>query len=215
MLDRAGDTDGDVQLWRNDLAGLTDLHVVRYETCVDRSARSANSSAELVGQRVEVFEVVTVLHAATAGNDDLGSGQLRTVGLGQLFADEARSTGVVRSANGFNGSPNLDICTLDLLPSYNGHIPAEMADVYDLVEDRGTGGFPYGDYRDTTITFAELLALKTDTVDASLRRRLCAHTLKDATGNVIGLDRILHYSRQLSVAEWRRVLRYNREKTIA
>jgi hypothetical protein len=47
-----------------------------------------------------VFEVVAVLHAA-AGNDDLGSGQLRTIGLGQFFADEAGSASVVRS-NGFN-----------------------------------------------------------------------------------------------------------------
>jgi hypothetical protein len=118
-------------------------------------------------------------------------------------------------ANGFNGCADIDICMLDLLPSYNGHIPSEMTAVYDLVEDRGTGGFPYGDYRDTTVTFAELLALKTDTVDASIRRRLCARTIKDSSGNVIGLDRILHYSRQLSAAEWRRVLRYNRDKTVA
>ena len=35
-----------------------------------------------------MLEVVTVLHAAAAGNDDLGSGQFGTVGLGQLFAYE-------------------------------------------------------------------------------------------------------------------------------
>jgi len=104
VLDRAGDTDGDVQLWRNDLAGLTDLHVVRYETCVDRGAGSTHGSAQLVGQGVQVFEVVTVLHAAAAGNDDLGSGQLRTIGFRKLFADEAGSAGVVSSSNRFNGS---------------------------------------------------------------------------------------------------------------
>src|SRR5690349_1818443 len=104
VLDRAGDTDGDVQLWRNDLAGLADLHVVGYETCVDRGARSTHGSAQLVGQGVQVFEVVAVLHAATAGNDDLGSGQFRTIGLGQLFANEAGDASVVGSANGFNGS---------------------------------------------------------------------------------------------------------------
>ena len=43
MLNRAGDTDGDVQLWSNDLAGLTDLHVVRYKTCVDRGTGSADT----------------------------------------------------------------------------------------------------------------------------------------------------------------------------
>ncbi len=102
MLDRAGDTDRDVQLWRNDLAGLTDLHVVGHETGIDGSARSTNRSAQLVRQRVEVLEVVTVLHAATAGNDDFGSRQLWTVGLGQLFADEARLADVVSSRNRFD-----------------------------------------------------------------------------------------------------------------
>ncbi|CAI8928623.1 Hemolysin-type calcium-binding region [Pseudomonas marginalis] len=104
MLDRAGDTDGDVQLWRNDLAGLADLHVVGYEACVDGRAGGADRSAELVGQGVQVLEVVTVLHAAAAGNDDLGSGQLRTVRLGQLFADKAGGASVVGRGNSFNGS---------------------------------------------------------------------------------------------------------------
>src|SRR5690606_28133870 len=40
----------------------------------------------------------------TAGNDDFGSGQLRTIGLGQFFTNEAGSAGVVRSSNRFNGS---------------------------------------------------------------------------------------------------------------
>ncbi len=79
MLDRAGDTDGDVHLWRNDFAALAGLHVVRYKTCVDDSAGSANRSAQLVSKGVQVLEVITVLHAAAAGNDDLGSGQLRAV----------------------------------------------------------------------------------------------------------------------------------------
>src|SRR5450830_360290 len=104
MLDRAGDTDGDVQLWRDDLAGLADLHVVRYETGVDRGTGSTHRSTELVGQGVQVLEVVTVLHATAAGNDDLGSGQFRTIGLGQLFADERRFACIVSSGNGFNRS---------------------------------------------------------------------------------------------------------------
>jgi len=116
-------------------------------------------------------------------------------------------------ANGFNGCADIDICMLDLLPSYNGHIPAEMTAVYDLVEDRGTGGFPYGDYRDVTVTFAELLALKTDTVDASIRRRLCARTIKDSSGNVIGLDRIVNYTQQLAKNLWAILLRWNRSIT--
>ncbi|VVO42125.1 hypothetical protein PS691_05839 [Pseudomonas fluorescens] len=104
MLDRAGDTDRDVQLWRNDLAGLTDLHVVGYETGVDRGAGSTDRRAQLVGQGVQVLEVVAVLHAATAGNDDLGGGQFRTIGFCKLFADEAGNTRVVSSSNCFNSS---------------------------------------------------------------------------------------------------------------
>ncbi len=104
MLNGAGDTNGDIQLWCNDFAGLTNLHVVRHKACVHCSARSAYSSAEFVGQRVQVFEVVTVLHATTAGNDDFGSGQLRTVGLGQLFANKGRLASVSRAANRFNRS---------------------------------------------------------------------------------------------------------------
>lgn len=104
VLDRAGDTDRDVQLWRNDFAGLADLHVVGYETCVDGRAGSADRSAQLVGQGVQVLEIVTVLHATTAGNDDFGSGQFRTIRLGQLFADKAGSASVVSSGDGFHSS---------------------------------------------------------------------------------------------------------------
>src|SRR5690606_37548117 len=104
VLDRTANTDGDVQLRRDDLAGLTDLHVVRHETGVYRGARSTDSGTELVGQGVQVLEVVAVLHAATAGNDDLGSGQFRTIGLGQLFTDESRLAGVAANDNRFNGS---------------------------------------------------------------------------------------------------------------
>src|SRR5690606_32649725 len=83
-------------------AGLADLHVVGHEACVDRGAGSADGSAALVGQGVQVLEVVTVAHAAAAGNDDLGSGQLRTVGVGQLFTDEGGLAGVVHGANGLD-----------------------------------------------------------------------------------------------------------------
>ncbi|MNE31108.1 hypothetical protein D3C80_1246560 [compost metagenome] len=90
MLNSAGDTHGDVQLRRDDLASLTDLHVVGHEPCVYRRARSTNRSAELVGQAIQVAEVVTVAHATAAGYHDLGGGQFGAVGLGQRFADKCR-----------------------------------------------------------------------------------------------------------------------------
>src|SRR5690606_20982358 len=98
-----GDADRDVQLRRDDFAGLTDLHVVRHEAGVNGRARSANGSAQLVGQRVQVLEVVTIAHTTTAGNDDLRCGQLRTIRLGQLFTNEGRLAGISCACHGFNG----------------------------------------------------------------------------------------------------------------
>ncbi|MNN77998.1 hypothetical protein D3C81_1945100 [compost metagenome] len=94
MLDGTGDAHGDVQLRGDDLAGLADLHVVGHEAGIDRGARGTNGGAELVGHGVEQLEVVAVLHAAATGDDDLRRGQLRTLGLCQLFSDEAGDTRV-------------------------------------------------------------------------------------------------------------------------
>jgi hypothetical protein len=44
---------GDVQLGRDDLAGLADLPVVGRVAGVDRGAAGAERGAELVGQRLE------------------------------------------------------------------------------------------------------------------------------------------------------------------
>src|SRR5690606_22385137 len=75
VLDRTGDTNRDVQLGSNDLAGLADLHVVGHKTGVHCGARSTYGSAQLVGQAVQQLEVVAVLHAAATGDHDLGTSQ--------------------------------------------------------------------------------------------------------------------------------------------
>ena len=49
VLDGARDADGDVELRRDDLAGLADLLVVRRVAGIDRRARGAHRGAELVG----------------------------------------------------------------------------------------------------------------------------------------------------------------------
>jgi len=103
---------------------------------------------------------------------------------------------------------------LDFQPDYSGHVAQETADIYDLVEDRGVGGFPYGDYRDVTLTWDEVLSMRTDSVDASLRRRLAYRRIEDDSNNLVGVDRLVHYGRQLSTGEWERLLRYLRTKTI-
>ncbi|MNF86713.1 hypothetical protein D3C84_691590 [compost metagenome] len=51
-----------------------------------------------------MLEVLAVLHATATGHHDLGGGQFRTVGLGQLFADEGGLAGVGDGAHGFDGS---------------------------------------------------------------------------------------------------------------
>jgi len=51
MLDRAGDTASDIQLRRNDLAGLADLPVVRSVAFIDGSQTGTKARAQLVRQR--------------------------------------------------------------------------------------------------------------------------------------------------------------------
>src|SRR3546814_13996771 len=58
MLDRAGDADGDVKLWRDDLAGLADLVVVRHEAGIDGGAAGADGGAQLVGDRFDQLEIL-------------------------------------------------------------------------------------------------------------------------------------------------------------
>ncbi len=53
MLDRARNADRDIDLRRDDLAGLADLIIVGRLARIDRGAAGADPGAELVGERVE------------------------------------------------------------------------------------------------------------------------------------------------------------------
>src|ERR1044072_3123767 len=64
MLDRAGESDGDVEVGRHHLAGLADLVVVRHVALIDCGAAGAETGAELVGQRLEHLEVLAARQAA-------------------------------------------------------------------------------------------------------------------------------------------------------
>src|ERR1700678_4215927 len=55
MLDRAGNTDRDIELRRHHLAGLSHLPVVRRISGIDRGARSTDAGAEFVGERLDIF----------------------------------------------------------------------------------------------------------------------------------------------------------------
>src|SRR5437867_2468025 len=76
MLDRTRDAGGDVQLRRDDLAGLSDLPVVRRITRIDGGAARTERGAEFVRQwRQHLVELVGRAEGPPAGDDDLRGGQ--------------------------------------------------------------------------------------------------------------------------------------------
>src|SRR5262249_19136409 len=98
MLDGARDADGNVQLRRDDLAGLADLIVVGNEAGIDRRAGGADRGAELAGDAFDEMETLGRLHAAAAGDDDAGAGELRPLRLRELGPDEFGEAGARRTA---------------------------------------------------------------------------------------------------------------------
>ncbi len=90
MLDRAGDAHRDVELGRDDLAGLADLVVVGDEPRVHCGARGADGRAQLVGERVQEMEILAVAHASSPRDDHPRRGQLGPLRPGQLLSDETR-----------------------------------------------------------------------------------------------------------------------------
>src|SRR5690606_8585731 len=89
VLDGAGDADCDVQVRRDDLAGLPDLVFVGHIAGVDRGARGADRRVEHVGQLLDDLEVLAAAHAAAARDHDARRGQLRPLAAAHLASDEA------------------------------------------------------------------------------------------------------------------------------
>ena len=83
MLDRAGDADGDVELGRDDLAGLADLVVVGRDSPRRPRRGWRRRRRQLVGERFEQLEILaepmprppetTILAAVSSGRSDLTS----------------------------------------------------------------------------------------------------------------------------------------------
>src|SRR6516164_4543300 len=95
MLDRARYADRNVEFGRDDLAGLAHLPVVRGVAGIDGSARGTHCRTQLVRHRLDVFcEILAALHRPSAGNDNLGRGELRALRFRQLLADEGGDAGV-------------------------------------------------------------------------------------------------------------------------
>ena len=93
MLDGTRDAHRNVELRRDNLAGLPDLIVVRHIARIHRCTRSTQRSAELVGQRFKQLLVgFAAAHAATTGDDNLGRAEFGTFGLGQLALDQRGAT---------------------------------------------------------------------------------------------------------------------------
>ena len=92
VLDRAGDADRDVELGRDDLARAADLILVRQPARVDDRARRAHLRAERLDERLQHrLEVLGLLQAPAAGDDDLGLGQVVTAGGRHADLDELRA----------------------------------------------------------------------------------------------------------------------------
>src|SRR5690625_1096891 len=99
MLDCTRKTDSDIKLWSNNFTGLTNLPIVRGIACVDRSTRSTNSCAKLIGQCLEQLEVFGTAQATATRDNNSCRSQLGTIRFGNLTANKRRQT---RIANGID-----------------------------------------------------------------------------------------------------------------
>src|SRR5204862_2594337 len=90
VLDRTRDADRDVQLGGDDLAGLSDLHLVGCVTGVHGGARSPYRGTQLVRQAVEDLEALGAAERAATGHHPPGGLQIRAVAPGGRHRHEAR-----------------------------------------------------------------------------------------------------------------------------
>jgi hypothetical protein len=72
VLDRAGDADREIQVRRDDLAGLADLHVVGHVARVHGGAARADRGAER-SARLKMSSKFSLLPSAAAAGDDAGA----------------------------------------------------------------------------------------------------------------------------------------------
>ena len=79
MLDRATDTNRDIEVRSDDLASLTDLHVVRTIAGINSSTGRANGTvlaAQSGGKIIQETEVLATLETTTTADDKLGACQV-------------------------------------------------------------------------------------------------------------------------------------------
>src|SRR3954452_8786126 len=100
VLDRAGYAEGDVELRRDDLAGLTDLRGVRVPARVDDGTRRAHCAAERARKLFGEREVLGRTEAAAARDDDVRILDRRPARLLLLLRDDFCRLRVRRDLNG-------------------------------------------------------------------------------------------------------------------
>src|SRR4051794_19659000 len=124
VLDRAADAERDVQLRRDDLAGLADLRAVGVPAGVDDRARRADRAAERLRELFRQREVLGCAEATAAGDDDVGVLDRRADLLLRLLADDLRG-GTVRL------ELRLDLLDLRLAAARRGGVEAAGAEERD------------------------------------------------------------------------------------
>ena len=155
VLDGAGNTDGNVKLRGDDLAGLTDLIVIGHKAGIDGGTGGAQRCTELVGERFEQGVVVfATAQTTTAGDDDLGGTEFGTLGLGEFAVGQRALGGVGSRADAFDfggifpvdrvkggGAHGDDFDGIDALDGGEGIAGVDGA-------DEGVSRFDAGDFGD-------------------------------------------------------------------
>src|SRR5688572_2685150 len=100
MLDRAGNPDRDINAGSDDLAGLTDLIIIRRVTRINGRPRGPDRGAQLVGKGIDQgVELLGRTERPTARNDDRRARQLGSFAMGDFLTDEARQALVASAAD--------------------------------------------------------------------------------------------------------------------
>lgn len=102
VLYRAGDPDGDIEIGRDDLAGLPNLVVVGNITRINGRARGADGGPQLVGEFLDQSEIFRAAEAPPAGDDDPGGRQFRPFAFGELMSHEGGDPERIRCRDGLN-----------------------------------------------------------------------------------------------------------------
>jgi len=95
VLDCAGDTDGDVDVGRDDLPGLADLSVLGQPAVVDDRARGRQRRTECVRQIADQVEVLLFFDPAADRDEEFGLADVDVAAADLFEAADRRADGVL------------------------------------------------------------------------------------------------------------------------